>query len=140
MSRVAGKCNPINRHEFRPLARSGKNPDDTPNKFRKALNDFARSGPIGLQGLHGKAQAPVYYRNLKIKVLGRVTEGSPGARRLDFLKFRPACELFLQRAFFYFDQREVIAHVGTEFHKCLWLVEFRFHRGDFGFQGGDLVF
>lgn len=48
---------------------AGKNPDGTPNKFKKALKDFARSGPIGLQGLHGKAQAPVYYRNLKIKVL-----------------------------------------------------------------------
>jgi hypothetical protein len=48
---------------------TGKNPDGTPNKFRKALKDFARSGPIGLQGLHGKAQAPVWYRNLKIKTL-----------------------------------------------------------------------
>ncbi len=47
----------------------GKNPDGTPNKFPKALKDFARSGPLGLQGLHGKAQAPVWYRNLKIKVL-----------------------------------------------------------------------
>jgi hypothetical protein len=47
----------------------GKNPDGTPNKFKKALKDFARSGPIGLQGLHGKAQAPVWYRNLKIKLL-----------------------------------------------------------------------
>lgn len=47
----------------------GKNPDGTPNKFKKALKDFARSGPIGLQGLHGKAQAPVWYRNLKIKAL-----------------------------------------------------------------------
>ncbi len=47
----------------------GKNPDGTPNKFKKALKDYARTGPIGLQGLHGKAQAPVYYRNLKIKVL-----------------------------------------------------------------------
>lgn len=46
-----------------------KNPDGTPNKFAVALKDFARSGPIGLQGLHGKAQAPVWYRNLKIKVL-----------------------------------------------------------------------
>jgi len=27
----------------------GKNPDGTPNKFKKALKDFARSGPIGLQ-------------------------------------------------------------------------------------------
>lgn len=47
----------------------GKNPDGTPNKFPVALKDFARKGPIGLQGLHGKAQAPVWYRNLKIKVL-----------------------------------------------------------------------
>lgn len=46
-----------------------KNPDGTPNKFGTALKDYARSGPIGFQGLHGKAQAPVYYRNLKIKVL-----------------------------------------------------------------------
>jgi hypothetical protein len=47
----------------------GKNPDGTPNKFKKALKDFARSGPIGFQGLHGKAQAPVWYRNVKIKTL-----------------------------------------------------------------------
>ncbi len=46
-----------------------KNPDGTPNKFPKALKDFARSGPIGLQGLHGKAQAPVGYRNLRIREL-----------------------------------------------------------------------
>ncbi|HYF35889.1 MAG TPA: DUF1080 domain-containing protein [Prosthecobacter sp.] len=46
-----------------------KNPDGTPNKFPVALKDFARKGPIGLQGLHGKAQAPVWYRNIKIKVL-----------------------------------------------------------------------
>ncbi|MDZ4288001.1 MAG: DUF1080 domain-containing protein [Prosthecobacter sp.] len=46
-----------------------KNPDGTPNKFPVALKDFARKGQIGLQGLHGKAQAPVWYRNLKIKAL-----------------------------------------------------------------------
>jgi hypothetical protein len=46
-----------------------KNPDGTPNKFPVALKDFARKGPIGLQGLHGKAQAPVWYRNVKIQVL-----------------------------------------------------------------------
>ena len=45
------------------------NPDGTPNKFSKALKDFSRDGPIGLQGLHGKAQAPVWYRNLRIKEL-----------------------------------------------------------------------
>lgn len=47
----------------------GKNADGTPNKFPKALKDFARKGPIGLQGLHGKAQAPVWYRNLKVQSL-----------------------------------------------------------------------
>jgi len=46
-----------------------KNPDGTPNKFPVALKDFAQKGPIGLQGLHGKAQAPVWYRNLKIRVI-----------------------------------------------------------------------
>lgn len=46
-----------------------KNPDGTPNKFAVALKDFARKGPIGFQGLHGKAQAPVWYRNIKIKPL-----------------------------------------------------------------------
>jgi hypothetical protein len=44
-----------------------KNPDGTKNKFKTALKDFSRKGPIGLQGLHGKAQAPVWYRNIKIK-------------------------------------------------------------------------
>ena len=47
----------------------GKNPDGTPNKFPKPLKDYAAPGPIGLQGLHGKAQAPVWYRNLKIQKL-----------------------------------------------------------------------
>jgi len=46
-----------------------KNPDGTPNKFKVALKDFGRNGPLGLQGLHGKAQAPVWYRNLKIQPL-----------------------------------------------------------------------
>jgi hypothetical protein len=46
-----------------------KNPDGTPNKFPVALKDYARKGPIGFQGLHGKAQAPVWFRNLKIKEL-----------------------------------------------------------------------
>jgi hypothetical protein len=46
-----------------------ENPDGTKNKFAKALKDFARKGALGLQGLHGKAQAPVWYRNLKIKEL-----------------------------------------------------------------------
>ena len=44
-----------------------KNPDGTKNKFKTALKDFSRKGPIGMQGLHGKAQSPVWYRNIKIK-------------------------------------------------------------------------
>lgn len=47
----------------------GMNPDGTKNKFPVALKDFSRVGPIGFQGLHGKAQAPVWYRNIKIKSL-----------------------------------------------------------------------
>lgn len=43
------------------------NPDGTKNKFPKALKDFSRNGPLGFQGLHGKAQAPVWYRNIRIK-------------------------------------------------------------------------
>ncbi len=46
-----------------------KNPDGTPNKFAVALKDFSRRGPIGLQGLHGAAGAPVWFRNMKIKIL-----------------------------------------------------------------------
>lgn len=46
-----------------------KNPDGTRNKFSTALKDYARSGPIGFQGIHGEAGQPVYFRNVKIKVL-----------------------------------------------------------------------
>ena len=46
-----------------------KNPDGTQNKFAKPLKDYPRSGPIGLQGLHGKERHPVWFRNIKIKVL-----------------------------------------------------------------------
>jgi hypothetical protein len=48
---------------------ANQNPDGTRNKFPVALKDYARVGPIGLQGLHGKEAAPVWFRNLKIQVL-----------------------------------------------------------------------
>lgn len=43
----------------------GKNPDETPNKFKKAYRDMARSGRIGLQ-YHGN---PISFRNLLIEEL-----------------------------------------------------------------------
>ncbi len=42
-----------------------KNPDGTPNKFRRPLKEFARQGYIGFQD-HG---SPVWYRNIRIKRL-----------------------------------------------------------------------
>ena len=42
-----------------------KNPDGTPNKYPKALKDFAREGHVGLQD-HGR---PVWYRNIRIQRL-----------------------------------------------------------------------
>lgn len=44
-----------------------KNPDGSPNKFPRALKDFARAGHIGLQD-HGR---PVWYRNLRIRRLSQ---------------------------------------------------------------------
>ena len=41
------------------------NPDGSPNKFKRPLKDFARTGHIGLQD-HG---TPAYYRDIKIKTL-----------------------------------------------------------------------
>jgi hypothetical protein len=46
---------------------AGKNPDGTPNKFRTAYKDMPRCGRIGFQD-HG---SPVWYRNVRIKPLGR---------------------------------------------------------------------
>jgi len=42
-----------------------KNPDGSPNKFKRPLKDFAQTGHIGLQD-HG---TPAYYRNIRIKKL-----------------------------------------------------------------------
>ncbi len=42
-----------------------KNPDESDNKFGRALKDFARVGHIGLQD-HGR---PVWYRNVRVKRL-----------------------------------------------------------------------
>jgi hypothetical protein len=48
-------------------AKAGQNPDPdrTPNKFKRAIKDFARVGYVGFQD-HGR---PVWYRNIKIKRL-----------------------------------------------------------------------
>ena len=40
-----------------------KNPDGSPNKFTRAMKDFARVGYVGLQD-HG---TPVWYRNIRIR-------------------------------------------------------------------------
>ena len=44
-----------------------KNPDGTLNKFARALKDYARSGPVGFQGIHGRGGHRVWYRKIKIK-------------------------------------------------------------------------
>jgi hypothetical protein len=46
---------------------AGKNPDGSPNKFKRPLREFARRGYIGLQD-HG---LPVWYRNIRIRRLDR---------------------------------------------------------------------
>jgi hypothetical protein len=44
---------------------TGRNPDGSPNKFKKPIREFARSGYVGLQD-HG---TPVWYRNIRIRPL-----------------------------------------------------------------------
>ena len=50
-----------------------KNPDGSPNKFPRALKDFARAGHVGLQD-HG---LPVWYRNVRIQRLQQRTREQP---------------------------------------------------------------
>lgn len=52
----------INCDEWRE---AGKGPDGTPNKFQKAIKDFARKGYIGVQD-HGYN---AWYKNIKLKTL-----------------------------------------------------------------------
>lgn len=44
---------------------AGKNPDGSPNKYKKPLKDFPRKGRLQIQDHH----KPVWYRNMKIKEL-----------------------------------------------------------------------
>lgn len=48
----------------------GQTPDGREHKFDRALKDQARSGPIGLQGIHSENGLSAEYRNLRIRRLG----------------------------------------------------------------------
>lgn len=61
---------------------TGKNPDGSPNKFKRPLRDFARSGYIGLQD-HG---LPVWFRNIRVRRLA----GSAASEAPRELLFAPA--------------------------------------------------
>jgi hypothetical protein len=54
---------------------AGKNPDGTPNKFKRPLADFARSGLIGLHAADGKIE----YRNLFLDPLSPAPAGTAAA-------------------------------------------------------------
>lgn len=47
----------------------GQTPDGREHKFDRALENQARSGPIGLQGIHSENGISAEYRNLKIRRL-----------------------------------------------------------------------
>ena len=53
----------ITRMDLDRWTETGRNPDGTPNKFKRPLRDFARKGYVGLQD-HGR---PIWYRNVRIR-------------------------------------------------------------------------
>jgi hypothetical protein len=58
---------PINEIDLRKWTNAKKNPDgtDIPSWLSRAWSELPQKGQIGLQGKHG--DAPIYFRNLKIK-------------------------------------------------------------------------
>lgn len=60
----------VQRANLNRWTEAAMNPDGSENKFEdRAIMNQARSGPIGIQGIHG-AEISARYRNLKIQRLG----------------------------------------------------------------------
>ena len=64
--------------DLRKWTSASKNPDgsEIPAWLSKAVAELATRGHIGLQGKH--AGAPIYFRNLKIKAIGKRSRLEPG--------------------------------------------------------------